>query len=392
MSAYIPYTPAFNGLTGEEIQARADAHPGMPPTGAGITIQAVIYTFGIICTIVLSLRVYVRWKLLESGQRWGFDDYLAVAGFVPYLPACVIGIVGTYYGVGAPDSDIDPFLKIKASEYQLIYELVYFGSSMLTKVSIVFTILRICENKMYKYLMYAVLAINGVTSTASLVFLFADCRPFATRWNPFLGHCAVTPPIGWFVTSYVGTSILAFTDLVVATTPYFILRHLQMNRRKKISVIAVLGLGAIASLFAVLRIAAYPSTDQRYHPNNILVSEAKLVIYSHLEGSFAIIGCNLPPLRKMLANFYRGSYGSGSGLKSTGVLSGGGRGTQLSSLNLQGKTKTTVTTNKTWDRLSDDDDSARHIIRETEIRIETSNKSADELSNLGFRGITRNMV
>ncbi|KAI0147558.1 hypothetical protein GGR57DRAFT_476015 [Xylariaceae sp. FL1272] len=391
MSAYSAYTPEFEGLTGAEIQARADAHPFMQPAGEGIAVQAVIYTFGILATIVFSLRVWTRWKLLETGQRWGIDDWLAVAGFGPYLPACVIGIVGTYYGIGAPDDAIDPFIKIKAKEYQLIYELVYFTSTTATKFSIVFTIMRICKQNYFKYIMYAVIATIGASSTGSLVFLFVDCKPFATRWNPALGSCSVQPPNGWFVISYVGTSIQVVTDIIVASMPYFIIKDLQMNRRKKISVIAILGLGASASLFAILRIATYPKTDERVYPHNILEAEALLVIYSHLEGSFAILGCNLPPLRKLFSKFYRGSYGD-SKFKSGNMMSGDGRGTQLSSLNLQGKTKTTVTTSKSWARLSDDDDSTRHIIRETEIRIETSNKSTDQLSHTGLNGHPKGMV
>lgn len=70
--------------------------------------------------------------------------------------------------------------------------------------------------------------------------------------------------------SYIGTSIQVATDWVVAITPFFIVRNLQMNRRKKISVCAILGLGVLASLAAIMRIAMYPQTDERYHPKDNL--------------------------------------------------------------------------------------------------------------------------
>jgi hypothetical protein len=81
-----------------------------------------------------------------------WQDILLFQG--PYLPACALGIAGTYYGVGAPDSAVNPFIKIRAKELQLFYELVYFGSSTLTKFSIAFTILRICTMKRYRYALY----------------------------------------------------------------------------------------------------------------------------------------------------------------------------------------------------------------------------------------------
>ncbi|KAH6645423.1 hypothetical protein BKA67DRAFT_526976 [Truncatella angustata] len=370
MSAYSPYVPEFEGLTGQQIQEIADSQPSMQPAGAGITIQGIFYTTAILCTIIFGLRVWVRSRPQASGNSWAIDDYLAVGGFIPYLPCCIIGIIGTYYGVGAPDSAVNPFMKIRAKEFQLLYELVYFGSSTLTKFSIAFTIMRICKERRYVYAMYGAMGGMALTAFGALIFLFADCKPFATRWNPALGSCWAPAPDGWFIMSYIGTSMQVITDWIVAITPFFVVRSLQMNRRKKISVILILGLGVFASFAAIMRIASYSQTDERYHPHDALVTEAQLVIWSHLEGSFGIIACNLPPLRQLFGSFYRSSAGR-SGAASA-HLSGGGRGTQLSNLTPSGKGRTAVSSRKTWDKLEDDDSSKHHIMRETEVRIETS--------------------
>lgn len=82
MSAYFPYTPEFNGLTGEQIQKIAESQPPIKPAGAGIAIQGIVYTTAILCTAVFSLRVWVRFIRREQGRPIGIDDYLAVGGFV----------------------------------------------------------------------------------------------------------------------------------------------------------------------------------------------------------------------------------------------------------------------------------------------------------------------
>lgn len=82
MSAYFPYTPEFNGLTGQQIQKIADSQAPIKPAGAGIAIQGVVYTTAILCTAVFSLRVWVRFIRREQGRPIGIDDYLAVGGFV----------------------------------------------------------------------------------------------------------------------------------------------------------------------------------------------------------------------------------------------------------------------------------------------------------------------
>ncbi|KAL7892979.1 hypothetical protein HDV63DRAFT_180088 [Trichoderma sp. SZMC 28014] len=371
MSAYFPPTPAFNGLTGEQIQQIADSQHPIKPAGAGVAIQGIVYTTAVLCTAVFSLRVWVRFIRREQGVSPGIDDYLAVGGFGPYLPACALAIAGTYYGVGAPDSAVTPFMKVRAKELQLLYELIYFGSSTLTKFSIAFTILRIATQRRYRFALFGAMGTMALTAFGALVFLFSDCRPFATRWNPFLGKCWAPAPNGWFIMSYIGTSVQVATDWVVAITPFFIVRDLQMNKRKKISVCAILGLGVLASFAAIMRIAMYPQTDERYYPKNNLVKEAQLVIWSHLEGSFGIIACNLPPLKQLFKAYYRGSSGRSGNLSAP--LSTGGRGTALGDLDAQGKSHIKAGARNTWNRISEDDDtsSKHHIIRETEVRVET---------------------
>lgn len=81
MSAYAPFTPEFEGLTGQEIQAIADAQTRMQPAGAGIAIQGLFYPLAVICTIVFSLRTWVRLRN-ENGAGWQVDDWLAAGGFV----------------------------------------------------------------------------------------------------------------------------------------------------------------------------------------------------------------------------------------------------------------------------------------------------------------------
>lgn len=72
------------------------------------------------------------------------------------------------------------------------------------------------------------------------------------------------------IISYLGTSIQVVTDWTCAITPFFIVRDLQMQRRVKISVICVLGLGVFASFAAMMRIVFYQYVDTRNYPDDEL--------------------------------------------------------------------------------------------------------------------------
>ena len=81
---------SLDGLTGEEIAKIAYVQHSIPPSGLGAVCEVLIYVFGIICTIVVAFRVYVRSFRVKNDKKWRLNDYLAVIGFVSSLSAYFI--------------------------------------------------------------------------------------------------------------------------------------------------------------------------------------------------------------------------------------------------------------------------------------------------------------
>jgi hypothetical protein len=70
-------------MTGEQIQALAYDLPPVTPKGLGPAVEITAIFFGIICVIVVALRIYVRAGLSgASVNHWGVEDYLVVIGAV----------------------------------------------------------------------------------------------------------------------------------------------------------------------------------------------------------------------------------------------------------------------------------------------------------------------
>ncbi|KAH7139778.1 hypothetical protein B0J13DRAFT_447691 [Dactylonectria estremocensis] len=373
-------------LTGEEIADIAYAQSSIKPDGFGLAIEVLIYVFTILCTIIVGLRIWVRTFRLESRQ-WKVNDWLAVLGFLPFIPASVLGVLSIRYGIGARDSFLDKFplqefLRVRGREYLLYYELTYYASSSITKFSIAFMILQICVQKKYVYVMYSIMGLMAVTSFGCVIWLFTNCIPFAANWNVKLGHCKSAN--GFLIISYVGTSVQVVSDWACAITPFFIVWSLQMHRRTKISVVGVLSLGVLASIAALMRIVSYKYIDISKYPDDYMVSEGRLLLWSVFESSFAIIACSLPSL-KLFTKCLNGSTNRSTGLTPRSRLNL--RGDTPLPLNPHAHTRTTVSGKAKWDRLHDDDSSGRHIIQETEIRVEVgSHKSDVSLSELNVSG------
>lgn len=68
---------------GVRIAEGANQIDPIPPEGLTVAIQAVVYVFCVICTILVALRVYARTLAVGNTLlHLGWDDYFAVAGWV----------------------------------------------------------------------------------------------------------------------------------------------------------------------------------------------------------------------------------------------------------------------------------------------------------------------
>ncbi|KAF5018462.1 hypothetical protein F66182_9559 [Fusarium sp. NRRL 66182] len=369
---------SLDNLTADEIASIAYAQRAIPSSGLGLVSEVLIYILTVLCAVVIGLRVYVKTWRIQDSQGWRLNDYLAVVGFLPFLAASVLGVLSVRHGIGATDSRLDTyemknFLLVRGMEYLLIYELTYYASSTLTKFAIAVTILYICVEKRYKYLMYGLMVTMGITCTVCLIWLFANCTPFAAYWNPALGHCKSGD--GFLNLSYVGTSVQVVSDWTCALTPCFIVYSLQMPRRKKIAVVVVLGLGVLASVAALMRIISYQYLNQKRFPKDHYVSQGRLLLWSILESSLAILACSLPALKLFGGCLARTMNRSGVTPRSGPQ----NHDTPLRSLEPHGQKRTTGSGKGNWDRL-DDDSSARRIIVETEIHIDTDSNASRQFS------------
>ncbi|KAF6518007.1 hypothetical protein HZS61_002085 [Fusarium oxysporum f. sp. conglutinans] len=247
-----------SSMTGEQIQALADALEPLTPKDLGPAVQGFAIAFGITSVVVVCLRVYVRAGLSGVSPRLlGFEDYLAVVATILLIPAVVFAFLAARYGVGSRDANIpNQMYLIRATEYQTYWELLYFTSSTIIKGT--------CQK---------VISLQTV--------------------------------------SYIVSAIQMATDWACAIIPFFIVAGLQMSRRRKISVIAILGLGVSASIATCIRMPYLKYYDVVKYPNEIAYHLGVVSITSNVECCLGIIACSLPPLRKLF-NFYYGSSHEGN--------------------------------------------------------------------------------
>ncbi|KAI0593535.1 hypothetical protein F4775DRAFT_577476 [Biscogniauxia sp. FL1348] len=382
---------AANLAEGQRLQAAAYATPHVQPADLGPPINGLIYFFSAAATLIIGLRTYVRFG---PQQQWGWDDVLALGGYLTFVPSNVLGVMSTYFGLGSLDSSLDSskqqLLEIRAIEYFMYYEILYFAASSLTKVSITLTVLRICPKpSLYRWIAIGNAAMMITAAGIAGVFVLTNCRPIFVYWNPDLGVCSFgSKGLGSLeIVSLIGSVFQMLSDWVSALLPFFVISNLQMPRRSKIALICILGLGIMASIAAFARMLFYKYWDKTLYPENYLYHTGVIVLTSELEVGLGIVACSLPPLRRLFKNVYS-TFRSTSG--PSDLRYGNSKGTQLGVLPPQDShmnQKSKLNEHGKWNRLQDEESlhksagiskaPANAIICETSVNIESRSIDTD---------------
>ncbi|KAK7736706.1 hypothetical protein SLS53_006916 [Cytospora paraplurivora] len=265
---------------GRLLQAAAYSIAPIEPKGLGLVINDLIYFFSALAFLITGLRT---WTL---GDACGLLILVSHFLQVVFVPSNVFGILATHYGLGAGDDDVNDLLAIRLTEYFMYFEILYFAASVMTKVSITLTVLRLCEKKpVYRRIAIGNAVMMIVAASAAGAFVLTNCRPFNSYWNPDL-------------------AFQMLSDWVSALLPFFIIKDLAMPRRTKVSLVFILGLGIMASIAAFTRMVFYKYWNKEVYPSNYWYHTGLILIFSELEVGLGIIACSLPPLRKLIKNVF----------------------------------------------------------------------------------------
>lgn len=100
------------------------------------------------------------------------------------------------------------------------------------------------------------------------------CHPIAATWDPTIpgGKCDVDVLVA---AAYFVSAMSLITDFSCAILPAVILWNLQMNKRTKVSVVTILGIGFLASSATFVRLPGIKHlsarSDRLYHNGDIAI-------------------------------------------------------------------------------------------------------------------------
>lgn len=111
------------------------------------------------------------------------------------------------------------YYQVRVKLNMFCFELIYFASSVLTKLAMAIMILRLSATKLYAYIIWGNMIVLAVNAGVCVIVLFASCSPIQTLWNPkmYVSHltfalCELTSSEGVLVVSRTAGSSSVILD------------------------------------------------------------------------------------------------------------------------------------------------------------------------------------
>ncbi|PVH75952.1 hypothetical protein DL98DRAFT_465808 [Cadophora sp. DSE1049] len=252
----------------------------------------LVSTAGLVGIALSLLAVVLRILARAIGGQFGMDDWTMIVAMGFVIPISAMAVVLADRGMGKdiwsiPFDDITYILHIYYFD-----ECLYFLSLAMIRVSILCFYLRIFPQRLFRRIVYAIMAANIIYGTTFVLLSVFQCIPVHAAWTRWDGtveaRCINVNAIGW-----ASAGINIGFDITILILPLPELASLAMSWQRKIRVLFVFGLGSFVVIVGVLRLR---SLVKFANTHNVTWDYVPVGLWSKIEVHVSVICACLPAM------------------------------------------------------------------------------------------------
>ncbi|KAF1993460.1 hypothetical protein P154DRAFT_385943, partial [Amniculicola lignicola CBS 123094] len=254
-----------------------------PPLGVVAELEDppnVLFNFNIVAQTVCMtvsgtlflLRCYVRLGFSGMPRHWILEDWMVGLSFMGLtIYSALMGLImNNNGGVHQWNLTTD---EVKRVLYIFWIEAVIYGPFIFfTKLSILLLYLRLLIPTRWSPLwtiVHVFICVSAAFYTAITLVKIWQCNPIERAWNKTVPGTCINLPVLLQVSGLFNTT----SDALILVVPVKACWNLKMSLKKKLAVLAVFTIGAVAPIFSAIgfacRVKAASSNDYTY--NNPLI-------------------------------------------------------------------------------------------------------------------------
>ncbi|KAL3496302.1 hypothetical protein BJX62DRAFT_193864 [Aspergillus germanicus] len=253
--------------------------------------------------ITVAMRCFVRLYIVRA---FGWDDGLMVIALALFIVLAILCMIGPLAGIGHKMSEFDTLTSLRdALLVWWLGQMLYLWASAVAKIAIALALLRLAVKRVYRIMLWTIIAIVIAIGLVFWLVLLFDCQPISYFWERVTlvahGKCLSTDVL--LIIAYLYSGFTIVCDFALGILPACLIWGLQMTQRTKAALVGILSLGAIASVAVVIRLPYL----KNYADVDFLFSTYQIAIWSIMETGLAIIAGSLITLRPLFRWFLDGS-------------------------------------------------------------------------------------
>ncbi|CRG85999.1 hypothetical protein PISL3812_03002 [Talaromyces islandicus] len=276
----------------------------------GPNILVPMWALTMVTTSLVCARVFIRARVVK---QVGADDWVIMVSMVMGLVYLGLTTANVITGYGRHAAALDrPHLE-KAILLNTVGFLFGILSFALPKIAVAYMLTRILNpSRGHKIFVFTLVGFAAVVAIVCILVLFTMCSPPQSQWEVTRPDRVCRSP--WILIDYATFtgSVSAFVDLYLAIYPATVLWKLHMSMKKKLALMAALGLGTVAAVMAVVKCTQLKgladTADYTY-------GTWQLVIWTNIEADVVVIASCIPTLQPLL-DFILGRKRNGSSYNS----------------------------------------------------------------------------
>ncbi|EME80711.1 uncharacterized protein MYCFIDRAFT_119208, partial [Pseudocercospora fijiensis CIRAD86] len=246
----------------------------------------------------------VRGARVDTNFWW--DDLLITIAWLLIIP---ITVLSTFLNTLAMGRDVwtIPFDNItKALKMYYFDELLYIAALPIIKITILFTYLRIFQTPNFRKLAFGAIGINVVFAITFFGVTVFQCIPVHLAWTHWdgthPGECKDLNALSW-----AAAALNIILDVVVVGLPMPMLWKMNLNKRKKILVMLMFGVGFFVTIVSILRLHLLVYFG---HSKNITYDYKKVGDWTVVELNTALCCACMPGIRNLIRRAFPKLMGS----------------------------------------------------------------------------------
>jgi len=277
----------------------------------GPTIMAIAVVSMALAFICVCIRLFVRIRLTKN--LW-WDDGLIVGGLLLSITGVVFNILMVANGGGRHQYYLTKMQGQKVLQYNTLFAICNVPCVCLVKVAILLFIYRLQNSKRIAYFIHVLLFLTITVGLGTFLLMVFQCVPLNALWDHTVeGSCISREDYG--DVSVAQGVIYSVLDLFITSLPVIILWKVQIDKRTKIGICVLLGLGLLATAFMIMRVVYY----EQLAAADFTFDCWGVDIAAQLEQNICIIAASIPTFPYLFKTWKRTikerSYGQSSSKK-----------------------------------------------------------------------------